>query len=509
MSETASEVEITIKMSENEEIGEIACDEETPTFETFKFKAFHDKYVTPGSLVSVKVGKNDFLIGRVISSHESNPHFTADKIAVRHSMGIIPDHPAEKFSITVFRTYEVEIVDQVSIFDGEYSIYPSESLPKAGSKVFVPDKRMISEVLGIVETKENGLYLGNLSTSISSESEIPVVLKKDIVQRHIFIGGTTGGGKSYAAKVLAEEIHKHKLPIIFFDTQEEFVPLTEKLNGMVLSPGSNFFIKLPSLTEDELLDLVPSVHHTLHLDVLSSAFIRAREANHNFTLPNLITAIEEVCTEQNTPKTTAPIITQRVQSYINSYDFIGNNFDWSSVLKNKNIIDINCKGVSRHRLQLILASTMRELQTLRKDKKIPPYIMFIDEAHLFVPEGEESSCKQIIRESVRMGRHNGICMVLITQSPIDIDKKAIRQCNTRLLFAIEPDQLMALQGVKADATQDMINRLPKSPVGTCIVSGTYETIKHALPLKIRQMKTQEADAGKAPPIFEEVKKLYK
>ncbi|MBT9145816.1 MAG: hypothetical protein DDT42_01693 [candidate division WS2 bacterium] len=145
---------------------------------------------------------------------------------------------------------------------------------------------------------------------------------------------------------------------------------------------------------------------------------------------------------------------------------------------------------------------MRELNELRKENKISPYVIFIDEAHLFVPQDESS--KQIIRESVRIGRHHGICIVLITQSPMDIDKKAIRQCNTRLLFAIEPDQLQSIQGVKADATQEMIDRLPKAPIGTCILAGTYETIKHAIPVNIRVMENPEADAGKAPDIFSEV-----
>ena len=152
----------------------------------------------------------------------------------------------------------------------------------------------------------------------------------------------------------------------------------------------------------------------------------------------------------------------------------------------------------------ILASTLREVTELRKRKEINPFVIFIDEAHLFVPQDEDSPCKQIIRESVRIGRHHGICTVLITQSPMDIDKKAIRQCNTRLLFAIEVDQLQSIQGVKADATQEMIDRLPKAPVGSCILTGTYETIKHAIPVQIRLTENPEADAGKAPDIFSEV-----
>jgi DNA helicase HerA-like ATPase len=147
---------------------------------------------------------------------------------------------------------------------------------------------------------------------------------------------------------------------------------------------------------------------------------------------------------------------------------------------------------------------LRELQDLRLRNFIPPYVAVIDEAHLFVPQGEGSPCKQIIREGVRIGRHHGICLVLLTQSPVDIDKGVIRQCNTRLVFALELDQLDAIRGVKADASEEMLRALPKMPRGTCILSGTYESIKHAIPVKIRTRHTKDSEGGKAPPIFDEM-----
>ena len=102
---------------------------------------------------------------------------------------------------------------------------------------------------------------------------------------------------------------------------------------------------------------------------------------------------------------------------------------------------LNCKHLTSSQLQPIATAVLRELQNLRLRGHIPPYVAVIDEAHLFVPEGENSPCKQIIREGVRIGRHHGIAMILMTQSPVDIDKRTIRQCNTRLVFALEPDQL--------------------------------------------------------------------
>jgi uncharacterized protein len=156
---------------------------------------------------------------------------------------------------------------------------------------------------------------------------------------------------------------------------------------------------------------------------------------------------------------------------------------------------IRCKSLTATSLQTVATAVLRELQGLRLRGFIPPYVAVIDEAHLFVPEGEGSPCKQIIREGVRSGRHHGICMILLTQSPVDIDKSVIRQCNTRMIFALEPDQLDSIRGVKSDASEAMLRALPKMPQGTCLLSGTYESVKHAIPVKVRLRKRRQREAS--------------
>jgi hypothetical protein len=490
-------------------IGSVISDEESPSFEIFRFKAKHDKHVAPGTLVAVAVSGNSFLVARVSASHEYNPHESSSKVTVRDALDISPDYPTEEISLTIHRLYEAEIIDEVrKRSNGTLETIPPQSLVKSSSEVFVPPIEAINAVIGLEVDPNKSLDIGNLAITLAEEGDIAVRLKREIIQRHVFIGGTTGSGKSYAARVLAEEIHKHKIPIIFFDTQYEFVPIAKQLGGVVLEPGKSYQVKLSSLTPDEMTELIPTLKHDLHVDILTNAFLRLKEINRPFTNHEFLSQIDAVSDEMGQSpaqrETTKQIVHKRTEYHLKQYDFLGNSFDWISIIKPSSVINIDCKGVDRRRLQLILAATLRELQTLRKDGKIPPYVIFVDEAHLFVPQDEESACKQIIREGVRTGRHFGMVFVLITQSPLDIDKKAIRQCNTRFLFAIEPDQLQAIQGVKADATQEMVDKLPKAPVGTCIVSGTYETIKHAIPVRIRKMETPEADAGKAPDIFAEV-----
>ena len=76
------------------------------------------------------------------------------------------------------------------------------------------------------------------------------------------------------------------------------------------------------------------------------------------------------------------------------------------------------------------------------------------------------------------------------------------------MFALEPDQLDAIRGVKADASEEMLRALPKMPRGTCLLSGTYESVKHTIPVKIRERKTKDSEGGKTPDIFQEMERNW-
>ena len=479
-------------------------DDETPNFDVFRFRPEPDVTLAPGEFVCVQVADKKHIIGRVTGSVEINPHETVDNVTARKTLKIKADYPTEGESVIIYRVYQVEVLEQVVEENNEFVTMPVDTLIKSGSSVTIPSEKMIVEFLGLNADSDEGYNLGRLD--IPGSNTMNLLIKRDIIQRHMFIGGTTGSGKSYAAKVLIEEIHKKHIPIIIFDTQYEFVPLTEKLNGKVLVPATDYTIPLPVLTLDEILNIVPIVNET-HTSLLSSAVLELKDdANlrNSFTLENLVDRIRTVGAEMHNSNPTINIVTGRVNFAIGHSAYIGSDYDWTNALKKDAVIDINCRDFERQSLQVILAATLRELQVLRKDGKIPPFVIFIDEAHLFVPDDEQTACKQIIRETVRIGRHHGICAALITQSPIDIDKKIIRQCNTRFLFALEADQLMAIQGVKADATEEMLSRLPKAQQGSCILTGTYETVKHAVPIRIRALENTDADAGQTPNIFSDV-----
>jgi len=447
-------------------IGTVISDRDTPTFETVRIKLKAGQDVKPGMLVRIPVSRTEetMLYGRIRSAYESNSNESAESINVTESMGLPRNYPKEEDSTRIFRLAEADLIEE--IIDKE--IRAPQNLPNSGAEVFIADSDQTVQVLGMVKDRSEGLYIGETVSGTKTE----IILKREAIQRHFFIGGTTGSGKSYAMGVIAEEIINMNLPIVFIDTQDEYSSLVKKLGGEVVEPGEDFSIRISSLTEAELINLLPEAmkQSSVQCDVVTRAFgeLQTRLVNREiakFTLDDVLAKIPDSAAALSGKPGDVPrlvdTVTRRLET-INNYKIFGKGVaDWRKLMYP--CLAINCKKLTSIQLQSIATAVLRELQNLRIRGHIPPYVAVVDEAHLFVPQGEGSPCKQIIREGVRIGRHHGICMVLMTQSPIDIDRSIIRQCNTRLVFALEPDQLDAIRGVKSDASEEMLRALPKMP----------------------------------------------
>ncbi len=477
------------------DVGEIIVSGDTPSFDSFTFCAIEGEYVSPGALVATMVDESKFLVGRVSGGHE------------------LAETDDETFATN--RIYVVDVMEEGLISrqsDGNNSIVMIEpcDLATAGAPVFVPGTDIMARAIGFATDPDRSIRLGSTRVraedallAAAGESIDNVLLSSEVLHRHIFISGTTGTGKSYASGILIEEMSKLGMPVIIFDSQKEYAALTRGLGGTVLDPGTDYTVHLSSLTDREISDLVPTLKGTSMEDLLTYTFLRLKREREDWTLNDLLREMAKDGPSLQLPSTTSGPAISRVRHHVGRHSFLGEPSDWERLLRKYKIVNIDCGRLDQTQLQFIVTATLRDLFTARLDGRIPPYVVVLEEAHLLVPENEPSPCKQVIRENVRMGRHYGVCVVLITQSPVDIDRKTIRQCNTRLVFALDPDQLDALQGVRSDATEDMLKRLPKMPVGTCLLSGTYQTIKHAIPVRVRASEREDA-AGVTPDSLGEI-----
>jgi DNA helicase HerA-like ATPase len=194
-------------MSNENLIGTILSDQETPTFETVRVKLKTGQAVSPGTLITIPVSVNGSvvsLIGRIKSAYEHNPHESPEDINVRDTLGIERNYPLEEDSTTIYRLVEADLIEEIA---GE-EIRAPQTLSRSGTEVFVADPTEIVQALGLESDESAGLFIGKTASGTNTS----IILKRETIQRHMFICGTTGSGKSYAMGVLAEELVKHRLP---------------------------------------------------------------------------------------------------------------------------------------------------------------------------------------------------------------------------------------------------------------------------------------------------------
>src|SRR6266702_7159190 len=95
---------------------------------------------------------------------------------------------------------------------------------RAGEPVRKAETATIQEVIGLNEDRKHGAYVGLLACH-----DVPVFLDINaMVQKHVSILAKTGGGKSYIAGVLIEELMKHHVTCVIVDPHGEYAALREK-----------------------------------------------------------------------------------------------------------------------------------------------------------------------------------------------------------------------------------------------------------------------------------------
>ena len=82
----------------------------------------------------------------------------------------------------------------------------------------------------------------------------------------------------------------------------------------------------------------------------------------------------------------------------------------------------------------------------------------------------------------------------------------LKRMQTRFVFALEKDQICAIQGVAADLDERLLSQLPKLPRGVCAVSGSSEIVRHGFLMRVRQRETPVG--GSTPKVFAGRKKAH-
>jgi len=358
---------------------------------------------------------------------------------------------------------------------------------RAGEPVHRAETPTIQDVIGLTEDKKHGAYVGLLAGH-----EVPVYLDINaMVQKHVSILAKTGGGKSYVAGVVIEEMMKHHVTCVILDPHGEYSSLREK--GKIAHGASRFHVEpraysdliqvfspdtkinpgsrplkftLSNLDARDILSLTGSARVRTHLTALRKALDLLRQATKDYTIRDIVRVLER----EEDPQNASLIDELEYLSEVEIFAKEGTRID-ELVIKGKTTI-INLKGVPPDIQELVVNRLATAMFELRKLGRIPPMLLVVEEAHNFCPQVGQVASSKVFRTLASEGRKFGLGLVVITQRAAKVDKNVLSQCNTQVILKVtNPNDLKAIVASVEGLTTSMAEEISRLPIGVAIMTG--------------------------------------
>jgi len=497
---------------EAQRIGESsASDDAVPGFDVIPFhvKPAQRPALDAFALVA-REETGTFHYGRIAAGHEENTKADPSLLQQSRSYGFNEDTTREgDLAPNVTRVMEIDLLGEVIFENSEVEIsegtveinyddmeirQPTQ-LPQTGQPVC---ELPASEVPGLLipeEQETEGFHIGSIDSGGETEQ---FDLPRETVARHIAILGKTGVGKTHTGHVLVEELVGAGVPVVHFDLLEDAVNMVDDLDGRTVRPDRDLSIPYSIVGFEELKGFIPGMTNTQE-DVVSVAYdavyrdamTQLREDGEvNVPFEDLYEEIEDVGQQMDTRARIGA--RHRVETAFNTNPLLGEEMDnWGGYLARNPLLNVYIGHLGQDRRNLVVGAMSRMLQKLRRREQVPPFVLVIDEAHKYLPSGKKSASTHVVRELVQMARHDGIGVVLITQSPSSLDQQSLRTCNTHVVMALDREELNDVKGMFGDLSDTAIERIPKLEKGKAMVASGRDILRHPAPVDIRERVTEE------------------
>lgn len=494
-------------LNEDVRIGETSSSEYTseggmPTFDRIPFRVQAGKQPNLNTFVIAlrQDDRNTAHYGRIIAGSELNLRARPGSMQKDDAYGMRrPDLRPSEQSPDLVRVMEIELLGEIHLSDKSLSVTEPRRLPHTGQPVYELPAKVIPDLLGIPKPPEeqteelhpNGLYLGEIE---SGGNTVPFLLPIRAIARHLAVLGKTGVGKSYAVGVLMEELYLKRIPILSFDVLGDTEQTAVELGGRHIVAGTDdfripysiigleeFLAFIPNLTSDQR-ELIAAAYGT----VFDEAMERLEQGQPlDISFERLYTLINDIGTSINSRATQNA--ERRARAALNRSVLLTDQpVGWTNLLAQTPLINIYVGHLGQWQRNLVVGAAARILQRLRRRNHIPPFVLVIDEAHLFLPGGSDlPPSTRVLREMIRTARHDSVGVVLLSQSPASMDRQILLTCNTRMLFALDPEDLRVVAGQIGDLPEETINRIPRMPRGEAVITSGMDLMRHAVIVKIR------------------------
>lgn len=304
---------------------------------------------------------------------------------------------------------------------------------EVGAEVYKATGEQIEKLLGIHNAPEESVSLGKL---IGYPFSVQLLVKNF---GRIFITGKSGSGKSYTMGVLCEEFMRKGIPVVILDRHGEY-------GSLKVAAGE------PDDSENNQSEFVDKIIEFADLKINKGGDV---DIEYLFSLDAKDLVAPNLCTI------------------------------------------VNMRGMELNVQEMIAGKLLKKLYQASTARRITPFYLFLDEAHLFAGKKRTETCETVKLFS-QEGRKFGANIVIGTQRPQLLDTTIRAQAGSWVVHNLTDIRdidvtISSAEDLSRDNKKD-ISGLDK---GECIICG--EAVK-GIPLfvKIRERETQHGGIGFNP-----------
>lgn len=494
------------------EVGTIvALPEKPPSTQQFAFvlKDVEQSRVRRGQFVQLNDRSGHHTIAVVTELFRANRYFERPEAISEYekSKAIVTEHfPVQDWEFVV-----AECAVHGTWKEGhmQRSSYP----PAPGARVYEADPGLLKQFLGF---DEKGLLMGHLL----QHEEVPAKLNiTELFQKHLAILGTSGSGKSVCATSLIEELLERaqgtgRLAVVSIDSHGDYTSLGDKrynpqyYDKTTVVAGSKVRFSTRRINPGLLRELVPDISG-VGLRELEKVLLNVREKakaeQRGYDLKEIYQAVasSEIKDNVKGPILSALLELRRLRLFgLVDYPAL-KDLVRPGALVNFDLSDLD----DAKRKQVITALVGRRLFKLRKDNKIAPFVLLVEEAHNFAPERAQRGmaiAKGIIEKLAREGRKFGASVCLVSQRPVHLSTTVLANANSFIIFRITNPYDLQHIGESCEAIdKQTLDQLTTLKVGECILLG--ECVNAPCFVKVRNRKSRKGTHGEP---LEEMARKY-
>lgn len=474
-------------------LGTVVCTDSGPNVLEFSFVLEGgptDVTARRGEFVSVETD-NGTVIARVQDLVRTNRYYQqAEAVREYQSRG----EPLRSIFPTDRWQYTVAKARVLGLWEGGRSVRPYFTVsPGATVKPVKPDTLAAFLKLDARE----GLHLGKLA--YQKLDFTPTIDR--LLSKHLAILAMSGAGKSYFVSVLLEELLRRskeqgRISAVVVDVHGEYTYLKDATPSSLGFPGadfevehirgSHFQIPVQTLSAEGIRSMVADMSAIQVRDLRKAIATAHRTTENGYTISDLA---EMVRTDESISKNTREALTGWLLSLDETGLFGKEGIpDITRMVRPGKITLIDLSDfVSLKKKQIIVSYLAHNLLALRRRDDIPPFLLVLEEAHQFCPEGRHELAlpRSRIETIAREGRKFHALLCLISQRPVKLSTTVLSQCsNQAILRCTNPYDLDHIGKSSEGIDRPSLDAITTLEVGEALFVG--ETVSVPTFVKIRK-----------------------